>query len=246
MLQKQQQAYIESHLKDFFPDENEQKENSISRTPIQINATKKQIKKMVEDMPNQEEIAEAINDKAETTLYKGASTTVDKYGLRKWGITSQDITGRATKFLGDKLSHELSNASGNIHSTTVERINEILYDSYEQGKTYQQTARLIKEQGDAGVFSQARGEMIAVREIGLAYEEGSYEPMLELKEQNPDRSVEKFWSTVGDDKVTETHTQNEEEDWVDLDFVYEATGGDDHAPGSDNPRCRCTQLYRIT
>lgn len=74
------------------------------------------------------------------------------------------------------------------------------------GYTYGQIADKITEL-DPVVFSKSRAEIIAINQVGKAYQYGEYLPMKELR--NNGEKVQKFWSTVGDDKVTETHTQNE-------------------------------------
>lgn len=114
-------------------------------------------------------------------------------------------------------------------------------DGVKLGYTYGQIADKITEL-DPVVFSRNRANIIAIHEVGTAYQYGEYLPMKELK--NNGEKVRKYWSTVHDDKVTATHTQNEGDGWVALDHHFSGTG-DLLAPASDNPRCRCAILYKI-
>lgn len=236
---KGQMNYVLKYAKEILPAETE------TNAPLKTNKGKKEIRSAIQKMPYKDDIAKDLYDYEENTLKRGAKTTITRMNLGKFGIGYDVVNKKAADYLGEKLSHELSDAKGTIHDSTVDRIVDILYDGYEQGKSYKDISKEIQEQAEAGIFSQARGELIATREIGLAYEEGNFIPLEAVQEENPDREVVKYWSTVNDDRVTEAHMENQNEGWVPLDFIYEASGGDEHAPGSDNPRCRCTQLYDI-
>lgn len=232
---RNQQAYVLDAMRGTFADErNAEVRYSTNATPEDI----------ANGIPLQERLSREIVLEMDDAAKKGIKTRMTALNLGKFGVGYDVVNKKAGEFLGEKLSHELSQSKGTIHDTTVTRINEILKEAYENGWSYQKTAALIQDQGEAGVFSLARAEMIAVREIGVAYEKGNYLPMQEFERVNPDRQAEKFWSTVGDDRVTPEHTQNEEDGWVPLSHVFTGTL-DEVAPGSDNPRCRCTMLYRI-
>lgn len=207
------------------------------------NATKKSITDKLKKMPKKEQIANDINDRQATTLERGAKRAIATHSLGKFGIGYDTVNKRAKEFLGGKLSHELSDYRGTIQETTVERISTILYDAYESGKSYQETSKLIQAQGKSGVFSQARGELIATREIGIAYETGNFLPMKEFSDQYPDRQVVKYWDTVGDDRVTEECQANENQGELELDDKFKS--GDMTAPREENPRCRCTTITKI-
>lgn len=212
---------------------------------LKTNTSKTKLKQIADDIPYQKEIAEELKLFEEDTLKRGVKTVVADFSLGRFGIGWEQVNEEAKAFIGDKLSHELSDYKGTIHANTVDKINEILYDSLVQGRSAGETSKLIQAQGDAGVFSQARGELISTREMRVAYNEGNYLPMNQLAIDNPDRQVLKQWLTVGDDRVEPTHAENEAFGWVEMDFIYTATGGDTVAPGSDNPRCRCDTIYKI-
>ena len=207
-----------------------------------------EISSMFEGLPYRVAIAETIVGFMRVTMNKGGKTMVRTLDLGEFGISFDLTNAEALNFLGGKLSHELSQERGNINQTTVERISQILLEAAESGQSYQKTAQLIREQGGRGVFSQARAELIATREIGVAYEEGKEIPIREFKRKHPGRIVEKAWQTVNDEKVTPTHTANQNKGWILFEerFPSPPNGtGDKKAPASDQPRCRCFTKYRI-
>lgn len=123
--------------------------------------------------------------------------------------------------------------------TTKQHIKPIIVRGAAEGLSPQQVAKQISENF---AFSKTRSIMIASNEIGNAYEFGNYVTMKTAEEQG--FKSEKQWLTVGDDRVTATHTENEDQGWIPLDETFKGTG-DQQAPASDNPRCRCTTEYRI-
>lgn len=209
------------------------------------NSIKTNVPKKIKELPYKEDIANDIYLYGTDAASKSIKSTVSRYKLGRYGIGYNDVKYKTDVTLKKNLSHELSNAKGNIDDVTVSRINDIVYNGYQEGKTYSQMRDLIIEQGSSGVFSPYRAELIAVHEVGWAYEEGKLDSFKTLQEKVPEAKPMKMWQTVGDSLVTETHTENENEGWVELDHIYDATGGDEAPPASDNPNCRCVELYRI-
>lgn len=84
--------------------------------------------------------------------------------------------------------------------------------------------------------------MIAINQVGNAYENGRYTAFDDLKRQG--YVMKKIWDTVGDDKVTPECRNNEAQGWI----LYEQNrpSGDNKAPRHSNPRCRCTTNVEIT
>lgn len=217
--------------------------SAFKQNNIETNAIEDEVSRIVNNLPNRTELAEAIVLHMKTSLEKGGQTSVKKLKLGEFGISFTVENKKAIDFLNAKKNLELSNYKGNINATTKTRITEILTTAAKSGQSYEQTAKLITEQGEAGVFSPARAQLIATREIGVAYEEGNREPIDEFQEKYPDRTVQKFWQTVDDNKVTEECAANEAESWIDLDEDF--SSGDQNAPREGNPNCRCTTLYEI-
>ncbi len=127
----------------------------------------------------------------------------------------------------------------NMTQTTKEAVKPLLIQAVEQGWS---PTQLAKELSDNFAFSKSRSLMIATHEVGKAYEVGNLIPMLDAKQLG--LKAMKRWLTVGDDRVTPTHTDNERQGWIDVEETFRGTG-DLEPPASDNPRCRCTMLLEI-
>lgn len=205
----------------------------------------KKIDQLADKIPEQKTMAELLNAQMELLLVRGSKRIMKKLGLAKFGVKFDLKNKGAIKYLQGKKDFELSDKKGTIHYTTKQAIKNILIKGANEGTPYGTLAKEIQAQSTAGVFSRARAQTIATRELGQAYETGNYLPVEAFKEENPDRPVKKYWQTVGDDRVTKPHRANENKGWVDFSYRWEASGGDLHAPGSDNPRCRCFTKYKI-
>lgn len=233
---KKQLDYVVEKLKNVSAFKQEQ--NSIF-----TNATEDEINRIVNNLPYREDLVESVMVYMKVSMEKGGKTAVKKLNLGKFGISFSLQNKKAIDFLNAKKSLELSNYRGNIHQTTKTNIARILVDAAKSGQSYQKTAQLIMEQGKAGVFSPARAQLIATREVGVAYETGNNIPIREFQAENPDRAVMKYWQTVEDDRVTEECAANEDGGWLHLAEAFDS--GDDHAPRLGNPRCRCFTKYEI-
>lgn len=214
-----------------------------SENSIQKNTIAGEIDDFLSGMVGKNELVETITFYSKSTLKKGGETSVKDLGLRQFGISFTLKHPEAVKYLRDKIALELSNYKGNISSTTNQRVKEIILDGIEKGRSYTDVAAEITKQAEAGVFSQARAEMIAVHESREAYEAGRSFPIEDFLKDNTDRKVEKGWSTVGDDRVTPECKANEDEGWIDYDGSF--SSGDKRAPRYGNPRCRCVTNHQI-
>ena len=214
----------------------------------QTNSIDGDINNMLNGMPGQEELAEQIVGVSKVGVDRGGKYIVKELDLGKFGVSWSLQNTAAIKFLGGKLSYELSNFKGNITGTTKKNISKIILDAVEKGESYNKTAKKIMAQGEAGVFSKARAQMIAVRESGVAYEKGKEIVLQDFSNKYPEVKTQKKWQTVNDKNVTPTHTLNQEQGsddgWIAVTDVFLGTN-DMVAPASDNPRCRCFTKYRI-
>ena len=213
------------------------------KNEIETNALEDEVNRIVNNLPFKTDLAETVVLYMSVAMEKGGKTTVKKLNLGKFGVSFSLQNKKAIEFLNAKKTLELSNFRGNIDATTKSNISRILLDAAKSGQSYQKTAQLIMEQGKAGVFSPARGQLIATREIGVAYEKGNNIPIREFQANNPDRKAMKFWQTVEDDRVTEECAANEDGGWLPIDEAFDS--GDDTAPRDGNPRCRCHTQYEI-
>lgn len=222
--------------------------SALKQDKLQTNAIEDEVNRIVNNIPFKAALVEEVVAHMSTSMDKGGQTSVKKLKLGKFGISWDIKNKEAITFLNEKKTLELSNKLGTIHATTKDRIKTILLDAANSGQSYQKTAQLIAEQGEAGVFSHARAQMIATREIGVAYEKGNNIPIHDFQEKYPDRPVKKWWRTVNDDRVTpecqDNQDQSDNANGIDLDKSF--LSGDDIAPRYGNPRCRCHTEYQIT
>lgn len=197
------------------------------------------------DLPGNEEIADILRDAEGRAMMKGGRQIVRDLKLSQFGISFSLKHPDAKRYLLARHTLEkLSNYRGNIHGVTKQKIRDILVVGIEEGKSYTQLAKEIKEQGKEGVFSIARAEHIAQREIGMAYSHGNRVPIDDFAIGNPNREILKRWNTVKDARVRFSHATNEADGWIPLNQVHSGTG-EDKAPSNDW-RCRCAETYRIT
>lgn len=165
----------------------------------------------------------------------GAKGRIKKTKLAQFGISFDLEHPLAVEYLQTDRPLILSK----ISNTTKEQVKPFLLEAAATGESPQ---ALAKKLSDEFLFSEQRALMIASHEVGTAYEYGNFVPMLDAKARG--LKSEKAWLTVGDDRVTPTHTENQDDGWIDIEEAFSGTG-DQMPPASDNPRCRCTQLLRI-
>lgn len=222
------------------------KDLSFFETNRMTNAPVDEIDIMLDLMPGKANIANGIVAGASITMLKGGKSSVKKHNLGDFGISFSLTNPDAVRYLDGRKALELSDFRGNITGTTKARLADIISEAAQKGESYTQTATKIRQQGKAGVFSKSRSELIAARELGHGYEIGSMIPVKTFQRAHPERTVLKFWRTVGDDRVTVPCNgyANMSSDGILLaePFVYEGAEGsfsDEHAPRNTNPRCRC-------
>ena len=136
----------------------------------------------------------------------------------------------------------LLSPSGWVIPTTTNRVRELISEWLVNGTSYTAIATQIRKQAQEWVFSVARSQMIAVNQLKRWYEAAWTEPYKQLVEAGI--LVRKRWMTVWDDRVTETHAQNEADWRIHFNDTFSGTW-DQYPPWSDNPRCRCTQWYEV-
>jgi hypothetical protein len=195
---------------------------------------KKAIEAILASIVSKKMIKSILSDAGDSMDF-GANYRIDQHTLGEFGISFDLKHPLAVKYL--KTDRPLILA--NIPETTKDLIRPLLIEAVETGMAPQKLAGLISENF---AFSKNRSLMIAVHEVGKAYEVGNIAPMLDAKAQGLE--AVKQWLTVGDSKVTETHKQNQNDGWIDVEDTFSGTG-DTEAPASDNPNCRCTTLFDI-
>lgn len=176
-------------------------------------------------------------EKALTKWYKN-NLNQNKNVLKPLGIV---FTPRLIDKYVDMLEDvQLSDYVGSINRTTKLAVLEEIKIWVQQNLTYTQVAKNITKVSET-LFSPARAKLIATTEMGRAYWYGNYIPMRQAADLW--ETVVKSWSTVGDNKVRETHYQNERDGEIGIDQAFSWTG-DMIAPSSDL-NCRCDTLRDI-
>ncbi len=153
-----------------------------------------------------------------------------------WGLKNDEATIYITRLRDLHLSQNLWSVS----RTTKLWIIELLTDWINEWLSYWEIWRSIQKT-DPVIFSKSRAELIAVQEVGRAYEYGNYLPMKEL--QDKWEQVKKKWITAWDIKVRPTHQKNWQDSWIDLRVPFSWTQTNIAPQGF---RCRCATIYDIT
>lgn len=141
-----------------------------------------------------------------------------------------------------------------INETTREQLRHVVNHALDNGWSYKKTALSIQKRF-AGYYDpgswwnfdaprpqkhiDSRAHLIAVTEAGNAYEEGNYIVVQDLADAG--LKTEKFWSTMGDDRVSEGCRANEAEGWI----SSEQNHISGHAHPLRFPGCRCDEMYRV-
>lgn len=131
-----------------------------------------------------------------------------------------------------------------INETTRDEIHDIVTQGTREGWSYDRVARAINQRfrefrvGKPQEHIKSRGHLVAVTELGNAYEAGNQVVVQDLSDGGLD--MEKKWLTVGDDRVSDGCRENESEGWIPVEQAF--------LSGHDRPLrfpgCRCTALYR--
>lgn len=131
-----------------------------------------------------------------------------------------------------------------INDTTQAAIRNIVTQGTREGWSYDRVAREINRQfrefavGRPQEHIQSRGHLVAITEMGNAYEAGSAVVIDDL--QAAGLEMEKKWLTVGDNRVSDGCKENGAEGWIPYSQAFQSG----HARPLRFPGCRCTTLYR--
>lgn len=204
----------------------------ISKTKGLLN---KGLSEDIDDLFNElsdEMMIEEITIASASAMEMGAKYRIQKLRLADIGIDFSLDHPLANQYLQSDRPLVLAK----MKDTTKEHIKPLIQEAARTGQSPQELAKLIRANY---AFSNARSLMIATNEIGTAYEYGNYVPMKDAADEGYD--VKKQWLTTGDAQVTDECAANGDMGWIKFDQEFES--GDDSAPRSDHPRCRCTTLY---
>lgn len=215
--------------------------NKSSVLRLERKTVQDEVNGMLDDMPENEELADIIANGGETVYKKGAKTSYTKFSMADIGMNFDLVNPYAVDYLKAKKTLHLSDYRGSIKRTTKKQILKILTEAAETGQSYQETGKKIRAQGSSGVFSRFRSEMIATNEIRHAYEEGNHK-MIDLYKNETGTIIQKMWLTKQDSQVTEECAANEAVGWIGWEEHFPS--GDEISPRGNHPRCRCSMGYR--
>lgn len=178
-----------------------------------------------------------IDQAVEKALSMGALNALGEIGVR---ISFSLANPRAEAYLKEYGAQLVTR----INEETRVQIQTIINQAISGGWSYDRTAQAITEkfqQFAVGMPQQhidSRAHLVAVTETGNAYAEGQLEVAHELAAAGIE--MEKAWSTVGDDRVTEGCRENEAAGWIGLNESFPSG----HQRPLRFPGCRCDLLTR--
>lgn len=131
-----------------------------------------------------------------------------------------------------------------IDAVTRGNIATIVTNGTSEGWGYNRIAREITSMysemaiGKPQLHIASRAHLIAITEMGNAYEEGNLIVVRDLAEAG--LRMEKSWLTVGDDRVSDGCQANEDEGWIPTEQAFSSG----HQRPLRFPGCRCALLHR--
>lgn len=180
----------------------------------------------------------AVQIVAEHALVGGAhSAQIDLSVEANFSLANPEAVSWLTKYGAQRVS--------GIDDVTRGYLRTIVTNAADEGWSYQRTAAAIKErfvQFAVGVPQDAirsRAELVAVTEVGTAYEKGASIVAAGLQAQG--LVIEKSWLDVGDEAECPECEGNASDGWIGEDDSY--SSGDDEPPA--HPACRCTNERRV-
>lgn len=132
-----------------------------------------------------------------------------------------------------------------IDEVTRQRVIQILGEGAAEGLSYSQIATNLRREFRQFAVPRPqrhirdRATLIAVTEIGTAYVKGQVEAVRQM--MNLGMRFEKYWQTVGDDRVSDGCLGNQDDGWIDFDELFSSG----HSWPLRFPGCRCSLLTRI-
>ena len=179
-----------------------------------------------------------LNTAYQTSLFQGANEISTLLGedIISFNLSNQ----RANDWMLDNGAKMITK----INETTRFQIKTVVRNGVKDGLSYDKIAEKITKRykefaiGKPQLHIRSRAHLVAVTETGNAYEAGAREGAKQANDAG--LTMEKKWSTTGDNRVSELCLVNEDESWIGLDQVF--------ASGHDRPLrfpgCRCAALYR--
>jgi hypothetical protein len=179
-----------------------------------------------------------IEAAARVSMELGARSTISALDMK----LSFDLSNpRAVSYLQEYGARQVTH----INETTREYIQTLITQAVDEGWSTQRTAEALIERFQEFAIGQpqnhidSRAHLIAVTETGNAYAQGNLLVAQELKAAGLE--MQKAWSTVGDDKVTQGCLENEATGWIEVDQAFPSG----HQRPLRFPGCRCDMKFRV-
>jgi uncharacterized protein with gpF-like domain len=131
-----------------------------------------------------------------------------------------------------------------IDDETRRVIHDLVEQGTREGWSYDELARQITErfaefaEGKPQQHIDSRAHLVAVTEVGNAYEEGNL--IVADQVTAAGLEMEHAWQTVGDGRVSAGCKENEAAGWIPMEQAFPSG----HTRPLRFPGCRCTALYR--
>lgn len=178
-----------------------------------------------------------IDAAVQTAMVQGAGNLIADLGMQ---ISFTLKNPRAVHYLDQYGAMRVTA----INETTRDYIRTLMTQSANEGWTYDRTAEALMDRfaefaiGKPQAHIDSRAHLIAVTEAGNASLEGQMIVAQDL--QDAGITMEKAWSTVGDDKVTEECKANQEQGFIALNIPFKSG----HQRPLRFPGCRCDLITR--
>lgn len=188
------------------------------------------------------EMATAIQEAATAGLLAGGTGMLDLLDGIEVGISFSLDFPEAVAYLDN---YGAARVAG-IDATTRTGIQRIVSQAASEGWSWQRTAQVIGNQFESfylapkggPLWFETRAQLVAVTEVGQAYEAGSWQGAKRL--QAAGLVMEKAWSGPNDDVTSDACRGNIRAGWIGID---EAFPSGDMTP-LNHPGCRHTAIYR--
>lgn len=182
-------------------------------------------------------MADAVRDAADTAATRGGRSAQTDLGLAvDFALVNPAALDWLRRYAADRVA--------GLNATTRAQLRTLLVQAAAEGWSYQRTSREIRAKfrgfhtPDPRLHIRDRAELVAVTEIGEAYEHGRWMVVDDLQARG--QTVEKRWLTAADDRVCEICAPNGAAGWV----AAERSFPSGHNRPLGHPACRCDLLAR--
>jgi hypothetical protein len=175
-------------------------------------------------------MANLLQTTIEKALLLGGNSLLEELNLTDLVFTLENP--RAVKY----IEGYGAKAVAGIDETSMELLRNVVRNATYKGWSYNKLAKDIRAL--FAEFSTRRTRLIAVTEVGNAYQEGNLIVGKDLAKSG--LKMEKQWLSRGDSKVDPDCKANNDEGWIPVDKAF--SSGLDRP--LDHPGCRCVLLFR--